>query len=74
MEQKLPLSAEMKRKNFSNSYITGTKRRFLRELNCKPIFEQVTPSRSSGKQEKALGQTAPPPPLGVLRSKKCRVK
>ena len=46
---------------FSNSFISGTKGlrhqqwawnwRFLRELNCKPIFEQVTPSRSSGKQE-----------------------
>ena len=34
--------------------------RFLRELNCKFFFEQVTPSRSSGKQEKARGQICPP--------------
>ena len=37
----MPLSAKMWVLNL----------RFLRELNCKPIFEQVTPSRSSGKQE-----------------------
>ena len=33
-------------------------KRFLRELNCEPIFEQVTPSRSSGKKEKAWGRSA----------------
>ena len=32
----------------------------LRELNSKPIFEQVTPSRSSGKQEKARRQICHP--------------
>ena len=30
------------------------------ELNFKPIFEQGTPSRSSGKQENARGQICPP--------------
>ena len=34
--------------------------KFLRELNCKPIFEQVTPFRSSGKKGKCLGAELPP--------------
>ena len=64
---------------FSNSYISGTKWlrhpkwvtnwRFLRKLKSMPIFEQVTPSRSS--EKKVLGQIFPT--LGVIRSKKCRV-
>ena len=53
---------------FSSSFISGSKWlrkwvlnwRFLRELKYKPIFEQVTPSRSSGKKENALGQICPP--------------
>ena len=68
----LPLSAEMRGKNFfvSNGYISGTKWlrhqkwvlnwRFLQELYCKFFFELVTPSRSSGKDEKARGQICPP--------------
>ena len=40
----------------------GLKLKILRELNCEPIFEQVTPSRSSGKKEKAWGQICPPFP------------
>ena len=61
---------------FSNSYISGTKWlrhqkwvlnwRFLQELNSKPISEQVNPSRSSGKKEKAWGQICPP--LGCPKS------
>ena len=62
MVPQMPLSAEMKEKNILlSSYILGTKWlrhqqwvlnwRFLREINCKPIFEQVTPSRSPGKSE-----------------------
>ena len=38
----------------------GLELKFLRELNREPIFEQVTPSRSSGKKEKALGADLPP--------------
>ena len=51
---------------FLNSNILGTKWlrhqkwvlnwRFLRELNCKCFFEQVTPSRSLGKQGKVRRQ------------------
>ena len=43
----------------------------LQKLNFKPIFEQVTPSRPSGKKEKALRHICPTP--GVIRSKKCGV-
>ena len=37
--------------------------RFLHALNCKPTFEQVTPSRISGKKGKCLG--ADPPPIHI---------
>ena len=54
---KLPLSAEM---YGENSYISGTetpkvglKLKILGELSFQPILEQVTPSRSSRKKEKA---------------------
>ena len=39
----------------------GMKWKILREPNCKPIFEQVISSRSSGKNEKARGADLPPP-------------
>ena len=55
----------VKKKKFSNTFIPGTKWlrhkkwvlnwSFLRELNSKPIFEQVTPSWSPGKKGKSLG-------------------
>ena len=61
----LQMAPKCKKKLFSNSYTSRTKWprhqkwalnwRFLRELNCEPIFEQVTPSRSSGKNRKSLG-------------------
>ena len=54
---------------FSNSYISRTKWqrhqtwvlnwRFLQELKCEPIFEQVTLSWSSGEKENAWGQICP---------------
>ena len=53
-KNKLSLLPPRKKNFFSNSYMSGTKWlrhkkwvldwRFLRELNSKPIFEQVTPS------------------------------
>ena len=44
----------------------------MRELKCKPIFEQATPPGVQGKRKK-LGSRFAPPPLGVKRSKKFRV-
>ena len=55
----------------SSESFLGLNWRFLRELNSKPIFEQVTPSRISGKR-KRLGADLPSPP-GVKRSKKGQV-
>ena len=44
---------------------------FLQELNSKPIFEQVIPSRSSKKKGKNLGADLPPlHPLQVLKGPK----
>ena len=47
----------------------GLKLKFFCENSIvSPFFEQVTPSRSSGKKEKAWGQISPHP--GVLKGPK----
>ena len=73
------LTRAQKNTFFSNSYISEPKwprylnwvtySRFLGELNSKPFFDQVTPSRSSGK---SFGTDLPPP--GLTRSKISWVK